>query len=236
MKTSHLFVKRNNEPSFCAAKLIINSIGLLIFLLGVGCAMRDKPAPIVNVTGVPPSSTSSPAQLPPAVNTSAKSAVTTDKPKLTAIDENDNEVQDVAPVKDQNLNNSLGDNVDNYIGSKNVWNMPTSGNIIQTFKQNGKGINIAGVEDQSINAIGDGKVLYSGNGLKGYGNLIIIKHDNIYLSAYAHNKTNLVKQGAAVKSGQKIATMGKNGSGKAVLHFEIRKNGKPIDPLTMIKR
>jgi lipoprotein NlpD len=84
---------------------------------------------------------------------------------------------------------------------------------------------IKGSTGQAIYAAHDGKVVYSGNGLKGYGNLIIIKHDNGYLTAYALNQNNLVKMGQQVKVGEKIAEMGKGG-----LHFELRKDGKPINP------
>ncbi|MFN7095257.1 MAG: peptidoglycan DD-metalloendopeptidase family protein, partial [Burkholderiales bacterium] len=118
--------------------------------------------------------------------------------------------------------------------NRSDWVMPSDGIVSQKFSVASKGIDIVGKEGQPIYAINSGKVAYSGNGLKGYGNLIIIKHDGTYLSAYAHNKVNLVKEGTMVKRGQKIAEMGSSG-GKAILHLELRKNGKPIDPLSMIK-
>ncbi|MDQ5920069.1 MAG: lipoprotein NlpD [Pseudomonadota bacterium] len=114
------------------------------------------------------------------------------------------------------------------------WIMPTTGKA-SSYKSSSKGIDIYGVAGQAIYAVNDGKVVYSGNGLKGYGNLIIIKHDDTYLTAYAHNKMNKVSEGAIVKRGQKIATMGTDDDGSAVLHFEVRKNGKPIDPFSLIK-
>ena len=80
-------------------------------------------------------------------------------------------------------------------------------------------------------AAADGKVVYAGNGVRGYGNLIILKHNNTYLSAYAHNQTLLVKEDQSVKKGQKIAEMGSTDSDQVSLHFEIRKLGKPIDPI-----
>ena len=118
--------------------------------------------------------------------------------------------------------------------SNSSWVMPTDGKS-SAYTATSKGINIYGKDGQPIVAINDGKVVYSGNGLKGYGNLIIIKHNDSYLSAYAHNKANLVKEGAQVKKGQQIATMGTDDSGKFVLHLEVRKNGKPVDPFSVIQ-
>lgn len=114
------------------------------------------------------------------------------------------------------------------------WQWPVKGKLIGKFnkrKNDAKGINIAGQEGKAVKAAAPGKVVYSGNGLISYGNLIIIKHSRSYLSAYAHNRKLLVKEGQMVKIGQKIAELGKTGTEKPHLHFEIRKNGKPVDPL-----
>ncbi|MBP7943543.1 MAG: peptidoglycan DD-metalloendopeptidase family protein, partial [Polynucleobacter sp.] len=83
---------------------------------------------------------------------------------------------------------------------------------------------------EPVTAASDGKVVYAGNSLRGYGNLVIIKHDNTYLTAYAHNRTLLVKEGDAVKKGQKIAEMGDTDTNSVKLHFELRVNGKPVNP------
>ena len=109
----------------------------------------------------------------------------------------------------------------------------TEGNVIQTFgggQHASKGIDIAGKSKQPVFSSLAGEVVYSGNGLVGYGNLIIVKHSSDYLSAYAYNAQNLVKEGAHVKRGQKIALMGAVRH-KPQLHFEIRKNGKPVNPV-----
>ncbi|MGD2161376.1 MAG: peptidoglycan DD-metalloendopeptidase family protein, partial [Gammaproteobacteria bacterium] len=90
---------------------------------------------------------------------------------------------------------------------------------------------IAGNEGKTIKAAAAGKVVYSGNGLISYGNLVIIKHNRSYLSAYAHNRKLLVKEGDTIKAGQKIAELGRTGTDSPRLHFEIRKNGKPVNPL-----
>jgi len=114
------------------------------------------------------------------------------------------------------------------------WQWPVQGKLITTFKSNKtgrKGIDIAGSEGKSIKAAAPGKVVYSGNGLISYGNLVIIKHNRTYLSAYAHNRKLLVKEGDTIKAGQKIAELGKTGADSPRLHFEIRKNGKPVNPL-----
>jgi lipoprotein NlpD len=111
------------------------------------------------------------------------------------------------------------------------WHWPARGVIIGTFSSVNKGINISGYLGQPILATAAGRVVYSGHGLRGYGNLIIIKHNSIFLTAYAHNKTVLVKEGAWVKMGQKIAEMGNAGTQHAQLHFEIRRNGQPVNPL-----
>ncbi len=109
------------------------------------------------------------------------------------------------------------------------WKWPVKGKIIARFNQVA-GLNISGKEGQSVVASASGKVVYAGSGLKGYGQLIIIKHNENYLSAYAHNKRVVVNQGDRVFSGQKIAEMGITASGTPQLHFEIRRNGNPVDP------
>ncbi|MDX6021284.1 murein hydrolase activator NlpD [Scandinavium sp. V105_16] len=114
------------------------------------------------------------------------------------------------------------------------WRWPTDGKIIENFSGGdggNKGIDIAGSKGQAIVATADGRVVYAGNALRGYGNLIIIKHNDDYLSAYAHNDTMLVREQQEVKAGQKIATMGSTGTSSTRLHFEIRYKGKSVNPL-----
>lgn len=111
------------------------------------------------------------------------------------------------------------------------WIWPTTGKLLSSFSKNSKGVKISGQAGQPILASSAGEVVYSGHGLRGYGNLIIIKHNNIFLSAYAHNSKLLVKEGEVVVKGQKIAEMGNTDTDITQLHFEIRKHGKPVDPL-----
>lgn len=115
-----------------------------------------------------------------------------------------------------------------------AWQWPAKGKLVKTFNARDtarKGIGIAGSRGQPVKAAAAGRVVYSGNGLIHYGNLIIIKHSTSFLSAYAHNRTLLVKEGDQVSAGQSIAQMGTVENGRARLHFEIRKGGKPVNPL-----
>ena len=119
------------------------------------------------------------------------------------------------------------------------WRWPTEGRILSNFRSNDpsrNGIEIAGKEGQPIVATAAGEVVYSGSGLLGYGELIIIKHSDRLLSAYAHNRKRLVAEGQAVSSGEKIAEMGRDERNREMLHFEIRLNGTPQDPLKYLPR
>ena len=116
---------------------------------------------------------------------------------------------------------------------KMIWEWPAQGKLLYGFGQgsNQKGVGIEGRSGQPVLAAAPGKVVYSGSGLRGYGKLIIIKHNTSYLSVYAHNSQILVKEGQTVAKGQKIAEIGDTDSDRVALHFEIRRLGKPIDPL-----
>ena len=119
------------------------------------------------------------------------------------------------------------------------WQWPVNGKIISSYSKSAawrQGINIAGKSGQKVAAAAAGKVVYSGNGLPRYGNLIIIKHNDTYLSAYAHNKYLTVKDGQVVKAGQKIALLGRTGAQRDQLHFEIRRNGEPVDPMRFLPK
>jgi len=112
------------------------------------------------------------------------------------------------------------------------WGWPAQGKVLNGFNESGgaKGLDIAGTQGQPVLAAAPGKVVYSGVGLRGYGKLVIVKHNKTYLSAYAHNSQVLVKEGQEVAKGQKIAEMGNTDADQVKLHFEIRKLGKPVDP------
>ncbi|MQA19256.1 peptidoglycan DD-metalloendopeptidase family protein [Rugamonas rivuli] len=111
------------------------------------------------------------------------------------------------------------------------WMWPSDGRVIATFDEGkNKGVDIAGKAGQQVVAAGAGKVMYAGSGIRGYGNLVIVKHSNSLLSAYAHNRTIVVKEGQSVTKGQMIAEMGDSDADSVKLHFEIRQQGKPVDP------
>ena len=116
------------------------------------------------------------------------------------------------------------------------WRWPVKGKLLQKFNSNNNGIDIAAKEGTTIVAASAGKVVYAGSGLRGYGNLLIIKHNATYFSAYAHNRRLLVKEGVNVKAGEKIAEVGSTGADRSKLHFEIRKNGNPVNPLKYLPR
>ncbi len=118
-----------------------------------------------------------------------------------------------------------------------VWRWPAEGRREAGFvagDQTRQGIDIAGKSGDPVRAAADGVVVYSGNGLIGYGELIIIKHDASMLSAYGHNRRRLVQEGDRIKAGQQIAEMGSSSASRDMLHFEIRRNGKPVDPLAYL--
>jgi len=113
-----------------------------------------------------------------------------------------------------------------------AWIWPAKGAVVGEFDDaKNKGVDIAGAAGDPVLASADGKVVYAGAGLRGYGNLVILKHNNTYLTAYAHNQSLLVKEDQSVKKGQKIAEMGNSDADKVKLHFEVRRQGKPVDPL-----
>jgi len=119
------------------------------------------------------------------------------------------------------------------------WQWPSIGKLLATFSSNNglnKGIDIKGELGDSVNAASAGQVVYAGSGLRGYGKLIIVKHSDKYLSAYAHSRKLLVKEGDKVEVGEKIAEMGSTGTDTVKLHFEIRYDGKPVDPLKLLPR
>jgi len=112
-----------------------------------------------------------------------------------------------------------------------AWIWPAQGSVLAGFDEaKNKGMDISGKAGDPVMASADGRVVYAGAGLRGYGNLIILKHNNTFLTAYAHNQTLLVKEDQSVRKGQKIAEMGASDADRVKLHFEIRRQGKPVDP------
>ena len=116
------------------------------------------------------------------------------------------------------------------------WAWPASGPVVVAFDEarGVKGLSIAGKAGDAVLAAADGRVVYAGSGLRGYGNLVIVKHNSTFLTAYAHNQTLLVKEDQAVRRGQRIAEMGSSDADRVKLHFEIRRQGRPVDPAKLL--
>ena len=158
---------------------------------------------------------------------------TTVKPPDNRVEIEQNTDKDEQLVgESENLSDDLSLEGGKPITSALGWAWTANGQVIEKFTDsNSKGISIAGLAGEDIYAVGDGKVVYSGNGLRGYGNLIIVKHAGEFITAYAHNKSIFVKEGEDVSKGQKIAEMGMSETNRPKLLFEVRKGGKPLDPL-----
>lgn len=125
------------------------------------------------------------------------------------------------------------------VASPISWRWPADGELIARYvagEPTKQGIDVAGNSGAAVRAAADGVVVYSGSGLVGYGELIIVKHNDAWLSAYGHNRARLVNEGQLVKAGQQIAELGRTGAARDMLHFEIRYNGKPVDPLQYLPR
>ena len=132
-----------------------------------------------------------------------------------------------APARETSAARDPDDNI--------TWIWPAGGSVASAFDDTrNKGITITGRAGDPVLAAADGRVVYAGSGLRGYGNLVIVKHNNTYLTAYAHNQTLLVKEDQVVRRGQRIAEMGASDASRVQLHFEIRKQGKPIDPTRLL--
>ena len=158
-------------------------------------------------------------ETPPGRSTSDESKVTGNQGAFG------NALPDESMDRDEGLATSLG------------WVWPANGQITEQFSDsNSKGISIAGASGEAIFAVSDGKVVYSGNGLRGYGNLVIIKHPDEFITAYAHNRSIFVKEGETVNKGQKIAEMGMSETDSPKLLFEVRRGGKPLDPLLYLPK
>ena len=147
--------------------------------------------------------------------------------------------QTVQSSQNSSTNKTAPQRSETALGAKPLWRWPSQGRVIAEFSSQSalsKGIDIEGRLGESVLAAAAGVVVYSGNGIRGYGNLLIIKHNETYLSAYAHNSKIVVGEKQVVKAGQKVAEIGKSGTNKSKLHFEIRQAGKPIDPRTVLPK
>lgn len=171
------------------------------------------PAPTAPVASAPVSASSGVVTKPVAVATA--NPVVTPVAPIGAPDK--------PPTASSSTNGAADDEVN--------WMWPANGSILAGFDEvKNKGLDIGGKAGEPVLAAADGRVVYVGAGLRGYGNLIILKHNNTYLTAYAHNQTLLIKEDQSVRRGQKIAEMGSSDADRVKLHFEVRRQGKPVDP------
>lgn len=193
-----------------------------------GQRLRLRSAPVAR-TGKPPVQTRTSA---PVATASTPRAVTAPPPARTAI---------TAPPAKQGPAAAPKTPVVAPVAAAapGNWLWPTSGQIIGRYVAGDptrQGIDVAGSAGQPVLASADGVVVYSGTGLVGYGEVIIVKHSDEWLSAYGHNRRRLVAEGDTVKGGQAIAELGRSGTSRDMLHFEIRRNGKPVDPLSLLPK
>jgi lipoprotein NlpD len=204
------------------------------YLIDIGQRLRLKPsrgAPIASAPPAQPGPRPAPAQpitsTSPSVSSTPPRPVTA-PPVSTTVQPTPAAPRPVAPMP-----------APVAIAGAPSWQWPTQGEVIGRFAsgdQTRQGVDIAGKSGQDVRASADGVVVYSGAGLVGYGELIIVKHSEEWLSAYAHNQQRLVSEGTRVSAGQVIAKLGRTGAPRDMLHFEIRRNGKPVDPLGLLPR
>jgi lipoprotein NlpD len=193
-----------------------------------GDAPSTQTAPTASGTSVVPAV--APTTAPPAVATSepALAPELVKQPTLPAI---------VKPIEEKPATQVA--NIPAPVAGKNGWGWPAGGKLLSTFSAavaTRQGIDIAGTPGEAVRAAKGGEVVYSGRGIIGYGELIVIKHDDATLTAYGHNRKRLVKEGQKVAQGQTIAELGRDPQGRNMLHFEVRRNGKPIDPLSVLPK
>ncbi|MCY9804667.1 murein hydrolase activator NlpD [Vibrio scophthalmi] len=206
-----------NPPSYGKSSAVVATSSVAV---GAAAVTAAKPSAASKNSNQQVASTKPPAKKPVAQKTASK-GVEQSKPKEYVGSKGKQSVN-------KNVNSTTSANV-----KVTKWLWPTKGRVIKNFSagdQGNKGIDIAGQRGQAITSTAAGSVVYSGNALRGYGNLVIIKHNDKYLSAYAHNDKLLVHEGQSVKAGQKIATMGSSGTNSVRLHFEIRYQGKSVNP------
>ena len=202
-------------------------------------ANTPKPVPpAVTANNTAKTGASSPVT-PAATQTNPQPAATTVKPPVATNKSVPPASKPVAKPAPKPATPAAANKSTTVLADPTSWMWPTSGRVLRGFVAGDparNGVDIAGKEGQAIQATAAGTVVYSGNGLIGYGELIIIKHSDNMLSAYAHNKVRLANEGQQVAAGEKIAEMGRNDRNEQILHFEIRVRGKPVNPLTYLPK
>nr|WP_245953111.1 peptidoglycan DD-metalloendopeptidase family protein [Alteromonas aestuariivivens] len=208
-----------------------------------GQVLKVIPPKVTATSAPPPRPATLPAKpkAPPTGPTSSSDHTNrVDPPNKQAYGESENNVNN-QPVKAGKNAPELASRPtpEKFADRVDVWVWPANGKVVDTFssaESGNKGIDIAASRGAAVRAAADGKVVYSGNALRGYGNLVIIKHTDTFLSAYAHNDTIVVKEQQWVVAGQQIATLGDSGTDTVKLHFEVRYRGKSLDPLRYLPK
>ncbi|WP_159015575.1 peptidoglycan DD-metalloendopeptidase family protein [Cognatiluteimonas profundi] len=230
--TMHQSTARISTPRYGATATVHPGDTLYRIAVGNGISPLD----LAMWNAVPPPYTIHPGQrlrLYPSDRAAARSVASAPRPRAPAVQPPSGSVR--APTVDSTPAAPIlvpG-------ASPFTWTWPADGSITGRYvagEPTQQGIDIAGQEGQPVRAAADGVVVYSGSGLVGYGELVIVKHNDAWLSAYGHNRSRLVNEGQRVTAGQQIAQMGHTGAARDVLHFEIRYNGKPVDPLAYLPK
>ena len=199
--------------------------------LSIGQVVKVKPAGYTAPkTAVAESRPSAQVAAQPTVKPAAQPAVQTATQPAAPVVENKAVSAPAPAVSQASASSSSGTRSVGGI----VWQRPTQGKVIADFGGSNKGVDIAGNAGQPVLAAADGKVVYAGSGLRGYGNLVIVQHNSSFLTAYGHNQKLLVGEGQQVKRGQQVALMGNTDASRTQLHFEVRQNGKPVNPNSYI--
>ncbi|MEH6516975.1 MAG: peptidoglycan DD-metalloendopeptidase family protein [Halioglobus sp.] len=193
---------------------------------------KTKPV-VLAAKPVAPASKPAAAPTPPASSSAGKAVVSKPAPpKTTASKPPTTSPSPAAPAKKPTTSSAGWSGV-----PVKSWRWPSTGRVTRGYSSTvHKGIDISGNRGDAVVAVASGKVVYAGTGIVGFGELLIVKHNEVYLSAYGHNDRLLVAEGQTVSAGQKIATKGSSGTNTVKLHFEIRKEGKPIDPKKLLPR
>jgi lipoprotein NlpD len=207
--------------------------GQRLQLIAGNTVARSTPAPATSAKAPPPMATRPTARPAPAARPTPAPTPPRAAPRpqtAPSVAQNRSESKTTPPPKPV---------TPPLISGSPQWQWPAQGPILSTFQGStglNKGIDIAGTLSQPVIAAAAGHVVYAGEGLRGYGKLVIIKHNDTFLSAYAHSDRLLVKEGTTVKAGQRIADMGSSGTDRVKLHFEIRREGTPVDPLKYLPK
>ena len=208
------------SPEVAIAKPVTPAVVTTSTLPAAGASSNTKPV----------------AQSKPTTTASSNASAAPSQPIANGTASTPNATQTAANTASSSATSQTAEPANNAAGASNDedlgWMWPSKGPVLAGFEEpKNKGVDIGGAAGDPVVAAADGKVVYAGSGLRGYGNLVILKHNATYLTAYAHNQSLAVKEDQTVKKGQKIAEMGSTDAERVQLHFEVRRQGRPVDPM-----